>query len=92
MAKFLSIPVTSQPNALIGLNGIKTILKDSIADLTTLITYNDGTVTTLTHAADADYSMQTALNAAVDLAFKQSWQKPVVEITVPRAISLVANA
>jgi hypothetical protein len=89
MEKFLSIPVTSQPNQLVSANGI--ILVEAAADsataVTTLITYAGGKVVTLTHAAQVAFSMRTAIQNAIIGALTTSWTNVAYEVTVPQAVS-----
>lgn len=92
MQKFLSIPVTSEPNALVAIEGIKTIDEATATATTTTVEYIDGTTTTITHAADTAFSVKTALNTAVENALKQPWQKVVFEVSLNVAVSAVANA
>ena len=92
MEKFLSIPVTSEPNALVSLSGIKTIDEATGTAVTTVVYYHDGTATTITHAADTAFSVKIALNTALENALKQSWQKVVFPVELSVAVSAVANA
>lgn len=94
MEKFLSIPVTSNGNKLVSASGIKVITQaaESATATTTLIAYNDGTVTTITHAAAAAFDMRIALETAVVAALQSKWTEVVHAFTSPKAVSSIVNA
>lgn len=94
MDKFLSIPVTSNGNKLVAVHGIKVITQaaESATAVTTIISYIDGTATTLTHAAAAAFDMRIALEEAVTEALQSDWKKVVHPFTSPKAVSSILNA
>ena len=93
MEKFISIPVTSQPNQLISTTGIVLVASglgsanSSGTATTTTITYSYGKVVTLTHAAQVAFSMRTAIQNAIAEALTTSWTNVVYTATVPQAVS-----
>ena len=89
MEKFLSIPVTGQPNQLISATGVVLVEagSDSATATTTLITYQGGKVVTLTHAAQVAFSMRTAIQEALANALATSWTNVVYVAQVPQAVS-----
>jgi hypothetical protein len=98
MEKFLSIPVTSQPNQLVPVNDVILVAagtgatNNTATATTTTITYNGGKVITLTHAAQVAYSMRTAIQNALIEARQSSWTNVAQVITVPQAVSAVTVA
>lgn len=70
MVKFLKIN-----NFLIAVNGIVGV--DQTGATTTVITYYDGLIATLTHGSLADPGFQTALNTVIERAMQTPWDKPV---------------
>jgi hypothetical protein len=94
MEKFLSIPVTNKGNKLVSLSGVKVITQaaQSATALTTLIAYQDGTVTTITHDAAAAFDMRIALEQAMEKALQSDWKKVVHPFTSPKAVSSILNA
>jgi hypothetical protein len=93
MEKFVYIPVTGLGNQLVSVTGIKLIDEASSTATATTIHYNDGTTTTLTHAADTAFSVLLAMQNAVTSALTQSWTN-VAPLTVSLnvAVSGIANA
>lgn len=93
MEKFIYIPVASLGNQLVSVSNIKLIDEASATAIATTIHYNDGTVTTITHAADTGFSVLLALQNAVVAALIQPWTN-VAPITVSLnvAVSNIANA
>lgn len=89
MEKFLSIPVTGQPNQLISATGVVLVEaeSDSATAIKTLITYQGGKVVTLTHDAQIDFSMRTAIQEALANALATSWTNVVYTVSVPQAVS-----
>jgi hypothetical protein len=89
MEKFLSIPVTGQPNQWISATGI--VLVESAAEsataTSTLITYQGGKVVTLTHAAQVAFSMRTAIQDALANALATSWTNVAYVVELPQAVS-----
>lgn len=94
MEKFLSIPVTGNGNKLVALSGIKVITQAAEAAnaVTTLISYQDGSVTTITHAQAAAFDMRIALEKALEKAMQTEWKKVVHPFVSPKAVSSIVNA
>jgi hypothetical protein len=90
MEKFLSIPLSNGTNQLVSANNV--ILVEAAADsataVTTTINYAGGKVVTLTHAAQVNFSMRTAIQNAIAAALQTSWTHPVyVANALPQAVS-----
>ena len=94
MQKYLSIPVTSNGNKLVSATNVKVITQaaESAAAVTTLVAYDDGTVTTITHAAAVAFDMRIALESAMVAALQSKWTEVVHEFTSPKAVSSIVNA
>ena len=98
MEKFISIPVTSQPNQLIAATNVVLVASglgsanSSGTAVTTTITYTGGKVVTLTHAAQVAFSMRTAIQNAINDALQTSWTNVTYVATVPQAVSAVTVA
>jgi hypothetical protein len=98
MEKFLSIPVTSQPNQLISASNVVLVASgagsanSSGTAVTTTITYAGGKVVTLTHAAQVAFSMRTAIQDAINNARTMCWTKVTYVVAVPQAVSVVTVA
>lgn len=98
MEKFISIPVTGQPNQLISATGVVLVAaglgsaNSSGTATTTTITYAGGKVVTLTHAAQVAFSMRTAIQNAINNALVTSWTNVIYDATVPQAVSAVVVA
>jgi hypothetical protein len=94
MQKYLSIPVTSKGNKLVSVTNVKLISQaaEAATAVTTLIAYDDGTVTTITHAAAAAFDMRIALESAMVAALQSNWREVVHSFTSPKAVSGIVNA
>jgi len=98
MEKFISIPVTSQPNQLISADNVILVASglgsanSSGTATTTTITYTGGKVVTLTHAAQVAFSMRTAIQNAINDALTTSWTNVTFVAAVPQAVSAVTVA
>lgn len=96
MQKFLNIKGTAaaafQGNQLVSLNGLKTV-RAATADATaTVLSYEDGTATTVTTAAQTDFNVQVQLQEAVEAALQTSWTNPVYDVTLVLTPTSVVNA
>jgi len=96
MQKFLNIkgtPATNfSGNQLIGINGIKTIRAATADGTTTVISYEDGTATTITTAAPTDFNAQVQLQTPAEAALQTSWTNPVYDVTLVLTPSNIENA
>lgn len=94
MAKYLSIPVTGKANKLVSITGVKLITQaaESATALTTTIDYDDGTTTTLTHAAAVNFDMRNFLQGTMASALQSDWKKVVHPFNSPKPISSILNA
>lgn len=94
MEKFISLPVTNEPNQLVSANGIKLI--DQASTTTVTITYGGAAaqdVITITHTALAagDESMQAFIQDSVIEALQTAWQKPSYAVIIPSDIVAAAG-
>jgi hypothetical protein len=94
MQKYLSIPVTSNGNKLVSATNVKLVTQaaESATAVTTLIAYDDSTVTTITHAAAVAFDMRIALESAIVAALQSNWREVVHNFTSPKAVSSIVNA
>jgi hypothetical protein len=92
MEKFLSIPVTSQGNQLISANNVILVDAASATATSTVVTYANGKVVTLTHAAQVAFNMRDAIQNAIVAALTTPWQSVTLAVTVPKAVSEIAVA
>ena len=96
MEKFLNITGTAVSGyagtQLVSCNGIKSILTASATGTTTVISYMDGTATTVTTAPSVAFDVQIALQNAVEAALQTSWTRPVYAVGLPKAITSIVNA
>ena len=92
MEKFLSIPVTGEPNKLVSCIGIKMIAQASAT--TTTITYGGAAaqdVVTITHATvgAGSEAMQDFIQNSVLSALQTSWTNPAYRVNPAYAVSLI---
>ena len=93
MEKFISIPVTTTGNQLLSSNHVVAVYSASATGTTTLIYYMNGKTATLTHAAQAAYSVRDAIQAAITASLAYNWTEPVYVIpSLPAACSLIQVA
>ena len=98
MEKFLSIPVTGTANQLVSATGVAMVsagagsTNSASAAVTTVITYTTGRAITITHAAQVDYDMRTAVQDALANALATSWTNVAYVASLPRAVSTVTVA
>ncbi len=93
MQKFLSIPVTDEQNQLVAVQGIALVEQGSTT--TVVITYQEGKVTTITHATAGagDETERDAIQDAIIKALQTSWQSPAYQVSgLPYAVSGIAVA
>ena len=91
MEKFISVPVTGQPNQLISVTGIVLVASSSATSTTTKLSYQSyGRDISITHDAQVGYDMRTAIQNAIAAALATSWTNPVYVVSLPRAISSIA--
>ena len=96
MQKFLNIKGTAaaafQGNQLVSLNGLKTISAPSAIATTTVLSYEDGTATTILTAPQTGFNVQVQLQEAVEAALQTSWTNPVYDVTLVLTPTSVVNA
>lgn len=96
MEKFLNVKGTAAAGyagtQLVSCNGVKSIRTASAIGTATVISYMDGTATTVTTAASVDFDVQIALQDAVAAALQTSWTRPVYDVELPKAITTIINA
>lgn len=88
MEKFLSIPVTGSGNVLLNVNEVLSVTAPSAAAVTTVITYLNGNVATVTTSvAQVAYSMRKAIQDAMVGALQTSWTRVTYDVGTPQAVS-----
>ena len=93
MQKFLKVTNAATDGQLIAVEGIKAISTASPTALTVVISYFDGTATTVTvGAAQADSDVYEKIVDSIELALQTSWVKPYYEVELPKAVSSIVNA
>jgi hypothetical protein len=94
MAKFLSIPVTSEGNQLVSADNIKLIEQASTTTVT--IVYGGASaqdVVTITHATQSSgFQMRDDIQNAVVSAHQSMWQNVVETVAPSKAVSGIAIA
>ena len=94
MAKFLSIPVTSEGNQLVSADNIKLI--EQATNTTVTIVYGGAAaqdVITITHATQASgFQMRDDIQNAVVAAHQSMWQNVVETVAPSKAVSGIAIA
>lgn len=94
MAKFLSIPVTSEGNQLVYADNIKLIEQASTTTVT--IVYGGAAaqdVVTITHATQSSgFQMRDDIQNAVVAAHQSMWQNVVETVAPSKAVSAIAIA
>ena len=58
----------------------------------TVISYEDGTATTITTAAQVDFGVQKQLQDAVEAALITSWTSPVYDVVLTLTPTNIVNA
>jgi len=96
MQKFLNIKGTAatgfQGNQLVSLTGLKTVRAATADAITTVLSYEDGTATTITTAAQTGFNVQVQLQEAVEAALQTSWTNPVYDVTLVLTPTSIVNA
>ena len=94
MEKFLEIEdaILGVGSQLISLNGIKTITTPGPTDVAVVISYFDGTATTVTTAAQVGGDVYKAIKDGAKSALQTSWTKPYYSLKLPKAITSIVNA
>lgn len=92
MEKFLKITNAPKTSQLISLSRLKTVTTTSATATTVVLTYSDGTATTVTTLAQVDFNVYDALIDAMEQALATSWQKSQFPVALPLAPSGIVNA
>ena len=93
MQKFLKVTNAATTGQLIAIEGIKAISTASATATTVVISYFDGTATTVTVGVDqADSDVYEKIVSSVELALQTSWVKPFYEVELPKAVTSIVNA
>jgi hypothetical protein len=96
MQKFLNIKGAASTNfqgsQLVSLNGLKTIRAATATETSTVLSYEDGTATTITTAAQTGFNVQVQLQQAVAAALATSWVNPVYDVTLVLTPTDIVNA
>ena len=96
MQKFLNIKGDAaagfEGNQLVAIEGVKTVRAATANATTTVISYMDGTATTITTAAQTNFNIQVEIQAAIKAALATSWTNPVYDLTLTLTPTTVVNA
>jgi hypothetical protein len=93
MQKFLKVTNAATTGQLIAVEGIKAISTASPAALTVVISYFDGTATTVTlTVAQVGSDVYEKIVDSIELALQTSWVKPYYEVSLPKAVTSIVNA
>ena len=92
MEKFLLITNAPKTSQLISLSRLKTVTTTSGTSTQVLLTYSDGTVTTVTTAVQVAFNVYDAIIDAMEQALATSWQKSQFPVALPLAPTGIANA
>jgi hypothetical protein len=92
MQKFLKVTNAATTGQLIAIEGIKAISTASATATTVVISYFDGTATTVTTAAQVGSDVYEKIVSSVELALQTSWVKPFYEVELPKAVTSIVNA
>jgi len=89
MEKFISIPNSAGTNQLISTNQVLAVISTATGTATT-INYFGGKVVTITTAAQTNFSVRDAIQAAITTALAYNWTEPVYVIpSLPVACSAI---
>jgi len=88
MEKFIKLAVTGSGTETLSLSNVKMIIGDG--STSTVVHYLGGALATLTHAADATYTVENQLQDAMVSLYKKSWANNEDSITPILAISAIA--
>ncbi len=93
MQKFLKVTNAATDGQLIAVEGIKAISTASPTALTVVISYFDGTATTVTLTdAQVGSDVYEKIVDSIELALQTSWVKPYYEVSLPKAVTSIVNA
>ena len=90
MDKFLSVPVDTETNMLLGVSGVAAIAFSSTTE--TIVTYNAGNTATITHLAVVANAFRDSLQDAMTAALTTQWTRVVAAYTPPTVVSAIAIA
>lgn len=92
MQKFLKVTNAATTGQLIAIEGIKAISTASATATTVVISYFDGTATTVTTDDQVGSDVYEKIVSSVELALQTSWVKPFYEVELPKAVTSIVNA
>ena len=87
MEKFLSIPVTGSGDVLLNVNEVLSVTAASATNVATVVTYLNGSIATITAAAQVAYSMRKSIQDAMVGALQTSWTRVTYSVVPPQAVS-----
>ena len=90
MEKFLSIPVTGSGDVLLNVNEVLSVTASGATAVTTVLTYLNGNVATITADAQVAFSMRKAIQDAMVEALQTSWTRVTYDVVPPQAVSGIA--
>jgi len=92
MQKFLKVTNAATTGQLIAIEGVKAISTASATATTVVISYFDGTATTVTTVAQVGSDVYEKIVDSIELALQTSWVKPYYEVSLPKAVTSIVNA
>lgn len=92
MEKFLKITNAPKTSQLISLSRVKTVTTSSGTAADVVLTYSDGTATTVTVSAQVDFNVYDEILDAMEQALATSWQKSQFPVALPVAPTGIVNA
>ena len=92
MEKFLKVTNAPKTSQLISLSRLKTVTTGSGTAATVVLTYSDGTATTVTTAVQVAFNVYDAIIDAMEQAMATSWQRSQFPVALPLAPTGIVNA
>ena len=92
MQKFLKVTNADTTGQLISIEGVKAVTTASATATTVVVSYNDGTATTVTTAAQVDSDVYEAIVEGMKNALITAWYHPYYELELPKAVTSIVNA
>ena len=92
MQKFLKVTNAATTGQLIAIEGVKGVTTSGATATAVVVSYFDGTKTTVTTAAQVDSDVYEAIVDAMQSALRTSWMHPYYEVELPKAVTSIVNA
>ena len=92
MQKFIRVDNAPVTGSVIAVEGIKAVGTANATATTVTIDYFDGTTTTVTTDPQEDADVYQAITESIEKVLQLDWKKPVLVITLPKAVTSILNA